>query len=91
MIARIASWVPKHGAKPCWIIVIFALAVSGCSRFKLLYSFGSEAIESEVSYFLDLNEDEQMVEARLRRSLRLASRSNVTALCRFSSPNRRKG
>ena len=47
------------GLNRIWIIVIFALAVGGCSRFKLLYSFSGEAIESEVGYFLDLNEDEQ--------------------------------
>ncbi|MED5574431.1 MAG: hypothetical protein VX955_09875, partial [Pseudomonadota bacterium] len=49
------------GLNRIWIIVIFALAVGGCSRFKLLYSFSGEAIESEVGYFLDLNEDEQTV------------------------------
>ena len=47
------------GLNRIWIIVIFALAVGGCSRFKLLYSFSGEAIKSEVGYFLNLNEDEQ--------------------------------
>jgi len=42
-----------------WVVVIFALAVSGCSQFKLLYSFSGEAIESEASYFLDLDDAEQ--------------------------------
>ena len=42
------------------------IAVSGCSRFKLLYSFGGEAIQSETEFYLDLNEEE---EAALERSV----------------------
>ncbi|MEE3094435.1 MAG: hypothetical protein VX340_10135, partial [Pseudomonadota bacterium] len=47
------------GLNRIWIIVIFALAVGGCSRLKFLYSLSGEAIEIEVGYFHEQNEDEQ--------------------------------
>jgi len=43
-----------------------AVAISGCSRFKILYSLGSEAIQREAEYYLDLSEEE---EAALSRSV----------------------
>ena len=38
---------------------MLGLAASGCSRFKVLYSLGGEAIQSEAEYYLDLTDEEE--------------------------------
>ena len=41
------------------IFLFLAVAISGCSRFKMLYSLGSEVIQREAEYYLDLTEEEE--------------------------------
>jgi hypothetical protein len=40
-------------------VLVLGLALSGCSQFKLLYSFGGEAVQSEAEYYLDLTDEEE--------------------------------
>jgi hypothetical protein len=40
------------------ILLVLGLAATGCSRFKVLYSLGGEAIQSEAEYYLDLTDEE---------------------------------
>lgn len=41
------------------ILILLLIAVSGCSRLTLLYSFGGDAIQNETEFYLDLNEEEE--------------------------------
>lgn len=41
------------------VLILLLIAVSGCSRLTLLYSFGGEAIQNETEFYLDLNEEEE--------------------------------
>ena len=43
------------------VVILFALAVSGCSQLQLLYAFADDKIESEAAFFLDLTPERETV------------------------------
>ncbi|MEL0019511.1 MAG: DUF6279 family lipoprotein [Rickettsiales bacterium] len=54
------------------LLAITAIALSGCSRFKLLYSFTGEAIQQQAEFYLDLTTEEE-----------IAFEQNIDALVRW--------
>ena len=56
---RVDPVFPRHVLKRLGILLLVALALTGCSQFKVLYAFGGEAIRGEAEFFLDLTEAEE--------------------------------
>jgi len=54
------------------LLAITVIALSGCSRFKLLYSFTGEAIQQQAEFYLDLTTEEE-----------IALEQNIDALVRW--------
>ena len=59
-------------ARSLLLLAITAIALSGCSRFKLLYSFTGEAIQQQAEFYLDLTTEEE-----------IALEQNIDALVRW--------
>lgn len=76
-----------HSAAPAMraaVLLALALVVTGCSRLSFLYGFIDDALSSEASYHLDLNEDEQaFVDGRIEALLDWHSAEMLPRYARF--------